>query len=212
MNELPNIDLIHMPSNPDRDWIWTRILISIDYFVLKQPTTLQWSLMKILTNLDKMKGEVTTELVATKLAVEKSIVEEGLTNLREDHLISLQPRKKSEIFQNYLVEEQTLDTFKKHELITLAIQNKKILLFYDYKDERTYSYQPVEKPDDDSEYEVNESVFELVLLSVIEHIWRDLETNPHSLAGEIDYSKAKQHDLLKNMQSILLENIRVNFL
>ena len=212
MNELQNIDLIKIPSNPDKEWIWTRILISIDFFVLKQPTALQWSLMKILTNLDKMKDDVTTELVAKKLAVEKSIVEEGLTNLIEEHLVTLQPRKKSSILQNYLLDDQIQDTFKKYELITLTRQNKKILLFYDYKDERTYSYQAVEKPDDDLEEGVDEKVFELVLLAVIEHIWKDLEVNPHSLVGEVNYSRAKHHNLLKDLQSILIESINVNFL
>lgn len=212
MIELQNIELIKIPVNPERDWIWTRILISIDYFVLKPPTALQWSLLRVLTNLDKLKEEVTTELIATKLAVEKSIIEEGLTNLIEEHVITLQPRKKASNLQNYILEGHMPETFKKYELITHLKQNKKILLFYDFKDERTYNYQLVEKPEDDEEEELDESVFELVLLALIEQIWKDLENHPHSLAGEIDYSFIKEHKLLKDLQSILLETIHVNFL
>ncbi len=212
MIELQNINKITIPSNPDKEWIWTRILISINFFVLKKPTALQWSLMKILTNLDKINSEVTTDLVAKKLAVEKSIVEDGLTTLIEDGLISLVPRKKANLFQNYIIKEQIQDTFNKFELITLAKQNKKILLFYDYKDERTYSYQPVEKPEDDVEQEIAESVFDLILLAVIEHLGKVLDENPHSLVGEIDYSSVKQHNLLKGIKSILIESIHVNFL
>ena len=212
MNELKNIDKIKIPLSPERDWIWTRILISIDYYPLRNPTALQWALINILTNIEKFESELTVEKVAKKLAVEKSIIDEGLTNLIEEHIISLQPRKKPNILQNYSVEEVIKYIFQKYELITYEKSTKKMLLFYDYKDERTYSYQLVERPDEDEEENVDDSIYELVLLAIIEQIWVDLDANPHSLVGEIDYSTVISNKLLSELKSILLERIQVNFL
>ena len=212
MNELQNTDLINIPSNPDREWIWTRILVSIDFFVLKRPTALQWALIKVLSNIDKLEKDLTTEKIAQKLAVEKSIIEEGLTNLIEEHYIVLQPRKKTDVLQNYNLVEEIDYSFKKYELITSGKSNKKILLFYDYKDERTFSYQIVEKPCDDEVEEFEPAVFELVLLALIEQIWKDLEKNPNRLAGEGEFQEVLHHKLVKDLKSILLTNISVNFL
>ncbi len=212
MNELQNLQLIKIPLNPDNEWIWTRILISIDFYLLKNPTSLQWALLKILSNLTKFDKELTTETVAQKLGVEKSIVEEGLTNLVEEDLITLQPRKKSEILQNYNLVEEIAYSFNNDGLITTGKSNKKILLFYDYKDERTYSYQIVEKPDEDLEEIVDESVFELILLALIEQIWVDIESNPNKLVGESDYTSIIEHKLLKDLKSLLIESVQVNFL
>ena len=214
MNLLPNIETIHIPVDPSREWVWRRILISIDYSLLKKPTALQWAILKILLNLDKF-GELTTSQVAKKLAVERSIIEEGITNLIEENLILLQPRKKPEILQNYSVNEKIKNSFEKNELITHAKDNKKIILFYDYEDERTYTYQIVEKSDEEEEEEseVNEvEIFELVLLAIIEKIWDHLENNPHILVGEIEMSEILEHKFIKDLQSMLVEKIVVNFL
>lgn len=212
MNELQNIDLITVPSTPDRDWIWPRILVSIDFFVLKRPTALQWALIKILANIDKLEKELTTEKVAKKLAVEKSIIEEGLTNLIEEHYVVLQPRKKANVLQNYNLVEEVEYSFNKYESITTEKNNQKILLFYDFKDERTYTYQIVEKPEGDDEEKVELVVFELVLLALIEQIWKDLETNPNRLVGEGNFSEVLNHKLVKDLNSVLLTNLEVNFL
>lgn len=213
MIELKNLNSIKIPSDPEREWIWTRILISIDYFLLRKPTALQWALIKILTNMNKIKADLTTDKVAQKLAVEKSIIEEGLTDLIDEHLITLQPRKDPFILQHYIVNEKVSNTFKKHELITPSKSNKKILLFYDYKDERTYAYQVVEKPEDDLDGEdVDLSIFEMILLAIIEQIWKDLESDPHRLIGELDYPSVLDHKFLKNLSSILIERVHVNFL
>ena len=212
MNEIQNLKLIKIPINPENEWIWSRILISIDFFVLKSPTSLQWALLKILSNLPNLSHELTTEMVAKKLGVEKTIVEEGLTNLVDEHLISLKPRTKQEIFQNYTLVEEIEYSFNKYELITTEKSNKKILLFYDYKDERIYSYQIVEKPDEDLEENIDDSVFEVVLLAIIEQIWEDIETNPKKLVGESDYTSIIEHKLIKDMKSLLIESVQVNFL
>ena len=213
MIELKNLQSIDIPAKPEREWIWRRILISIDYFILKRPTALQWALIKILSNKDKMKADLTTDKVAQKLAVENSIIEEGLTDLIDEHLITLQPRKDPSILQYYTVNEIINFTFTKHELITQAKSNKKIILFYDYKDDRTYAYQVVEKPDGDLEgEEVDLSIFELILLALIEQIWKDLESDPHRLVGEIDFPSVLDHKFLKNLSSILIERVHVNFL
>ena len=71
---------------------------------------------------------------------------------------------------------------------------------------------PVERPDEDEEENVDDSIYELVLLAIIEQIWVDLDANPHSLVGEIDYSTVISNKLLSELKSILLERIQVNFL
>ena len=216
MNILPNIGTIHIPDDPSREWIWYRILISIDYSLLKKPTALQWVILKILLNLGRL-GHPTLSQVAKKLAVENSIVEEGITNLIEENLISLQPRKKPELLENYSVSEKIKNTFDKYELITHAKDTKKFILFYDYKDERTYSYQVVEKTDEVEEEEEQsdkngKEIFELVLLAIIEKIWDHLENNPHILVGEIELPEILEHKFIKDLQSLLVEKIVVNFL
>ena len=211
MNELPNIDSIKIPLNPSREWIWNRILISIDFSILKKPTALQWALLKVLLNIETV-GEISTEQVAEKLAVEKSIIDEGLTNLIEEKLVVLQPRKKADQLQNFKVEPNIDQPFKDYELIPQPKETKKIILFYDYKDERTYSYQIVEKYDEDDEEELDESFFELVLLGIIEQLWKELENNPHTLVGEIDLPLALEHPFIKDLQSVIIEKISINFL
>ena len=212
MNELPNIDSIKIPLNPSREWIWYRILISVDYYVLKKPTALQWALLKVLFNLDKISGEVTTEKVASKLAVEKSIIGEGINNLIDEKIISLQPRKNPDIFQNYIVSETIKQIFAENEFVSSSIENKKFVLFYDYEDERVYNYQTVERNGEEREEETEESVFETILLAIVETIWKELENNPHSLVGEINFPAVLEHRLLKGLKSIKIENIRLNFL
>jgi hypothetical protein len=213
MIELPNVESIKIPLNPEREWIWMRILISIDFYELKNPTTLQWALIKILLNLDKIKQEeLTTSMVAEKLGAEKTIIEEGLINLIEKNLVTLQPRKKADILQNYQVPEFVAKTFQKNELIPNSKENQKILLFYDYKDERIYSYQMVEKQDDQNEEEINFKVYENILLALIENIWLDLEVNPHKLVSEVNYSSLIEHKFIKDQNYILVDQIMVNFL
>ena len=212
MDVLPNIESIVIPKNPSREWVWYRILISIDYYILKKPTALQWALLNIIFNLDKFKNDLTTDKVAQKLAVEKTIIDEGLINLLDEKLINLKPRKRADILQNYIPNETIEETFSNYELIPLAKENKKFILFYDYKDERVYQYQSVERNDSEHEEEVDIAIFEIVLLAIIEQIWKDLEKNPHSLIGEVEYPKVLEHKFLKDLQSIKLESIHLNFL
>lgn len=212
MNIVPNIESIKIPLNPSREWIWYRILISIDYYTLKKPTALQWALLKVLLNLDKIKGEASTEKVASKLAVEKTIIDEGINNLIDEKLISLLPRKNPDILQNYVVGETVQEMFAEGEFVISSRENKKIILFYDYKDERIYNYQTVERTDDEREEETDNSVFELLLLAIIETIWKELENNPHSFTGEIEFPTVLEHRLVKGLQSIKIENVHLNFL
>lgn len=212
MNVVPNIESIKIPSNPSREWIWYRILISVDYYILNKPTALQWALLKVLHNLDKIQGEVTSEKVALKLAVEKTIIDEGINNLIDEKLISLQPRKNPDVLQNYFVSEVVQEIFTEEELIPSSKENKKLILFYDYKDERIYNYQTVERTDEEKEAQTEDSIFELLLLAIIESIWKELENNPHSLTGEIEFPVVLDHHFVKGLQSIKIENVHLNFL
>ena len=211
MQELLNVSKINIPDNPERDWIWVRILISIDFSILKTPTSLQWAILSILTNIESFTEELTTEVVAEKLGVESLIVEEGLASLTEQKIVTLQARKNTKILQNYTLDSITKTTFDKFEKIPLKRINKKFLLFHEKeKNKSTYKYQMVEKSED--EENISSNYFESILCVIIEEIWNILENDPHALIGEIELRSILSHKIILSESNLLPHKILVNFL
>ncbi|MHA2365710.1 MAG: hypothetical protein ACXAC7_17260 [Candidatus Hodarchaeales archaeon] len=200
-----------IPKNPSREWIWTRILIKIDYSRLKPVTSLQWMVLAILNEFGEDSPDI--EVVAKKLGINSSIVEEILLNLTSLGALKIKLSQDTSQLANYEFNHFIKQNFEKFESIQETPSNQKFILFHDQEDKKYY-YQMVERvvlnKNKEKIKEKKPLNFDNVLLAVIEQIWDDLEHDPHSLIGEKEFQLTNQ-DLINN-SDYMVSKIEVNFL
>lgn len=216
MQQILNTDHITIPNNPSREWIWLRILVKIKFTKLKRVNSLQWAILKIFIEFEQDLPDL--DEVAKVLGMEKALIEDGLKHLSLLGVLKLKPRQIPSNLKNYEFEPSIRDVFSKHGKIQEPISTQKFILFHDNKAEGDeYRYQKVERITVEKDYwkgKLHKTIlkFENVLLTIIEQIWKDLESNNFQLftKGEKELN-IDNNSSLQNSEYIVTK-IEVNFL